>query len=161
MSTTKIPLFDRNGQVSGIAGVSRDITVLKNSEEMLWQQNKHNRMIIETANEAFIGTNADGLIADWNPQAETIFGWTAVEARGRRLGDVLIASGYRDAHVHGVEHFLAAAQGSPLHRPFELVAIHRDGHEFPVEATVWAIGVEDAGSLNAFVRDISERPRAE
>ncbi len=52
-STTKVPMFDRSGQVSGIAGISRDITALKNSEELLREQNEHNRLIIETANDAF------------------------------------------------------------------------------------------------------------
>ena len=55
MSTTKVPMFDWSGQVSGIAGISRDITALKNSEEMLREQNERNRMILETANDAFIG----------------------------------------------------------------------------------------------------------
>ncbi len=39
--------------------------------------------------------------------------------------------------------------------------MHRDGHEFPVEATVWPVRVGGALSFNAFVRDISERRRAE
>src|SRR5579862_6215702 len=43
-STTKVPMFDRSGQVSGIAGISRDITALKNGEEMLREQNEHNRL---------------------------------------------------------------------------------------------------------------------
>jgi PAS domain S-box-containing protein len=38
MSTTKIPIFDRSGQFSGIAGISRDITALKNSEIVLREQ---------------------------------------------------------------------------------------------------------------------------
>jgi PAS domain S-box-containing protein len=38
MSTTKVPMFDRSGQVSGIASISRDITALKNGEEMLREQ---------------------------------------------------------------------------------------------------------------------------
>jgi two-component system sensor histidine kinase/response regulator len=161
MSTTKIPLFDRSGQVSGIAGVSRDITVLKNNEETLREQSEHNRMIIETANDAFIGMHADGSITAWNPQAELIFGWSAAEARGRSLNDILIPPAYREARMLGVEHFLATERGSLLNRPVELIAIHRDGHEFPVEATIWPIRTEGACSFNGFVRDISERRLAE
>src|SRR4029077_16737106 len=80
---------------------------------------------------------------------------------GRRLCDALVAPAYRDAHAQGVEHFLTTAQGSLLNRLIELVALHRDGHEFPVEATVWPVRVGGACSFNAFVRDISERRRAE
>src|SRR5580704_6715706 len=70
MSTTRIPIFDRRMQLSGVAGISRDITVLKNSEEMLREQNEHNRLIIETASDAFIGMDSSGSITAWNPQAE-------------------------------------------------------------------------------------------
>ncbi len=62
-------MFDRNGQVSGIAGISRDITALKNSEEMLREQSERNRMILETAHDAFIGMDPDGAITAWNPQS--------------------------------------------------------------------------------------------
>lgn len=79
ISTTKVPMFNRSGQVSGIAGVSRDITALKNSEEMLRERNEHNRMIIETANDAFIGMEPDGSITAWNARAELTFGWAAAE----------------------------------------------------------------------------------
>jgi PAS domain S-box-containing protein len=159
-STTKVPMFDRSGQVSGIAGISRNITALKNSEEMLREQNERNRMILETANDAFIGMDPDGTITAWNPKAELTFGWAAAEALGRRWCDIVIAPAYRAAHAHGMEHFLAEP-GAPLDLARELVAAHRDGHEFPVEATVWPIRVGGASSFNAFVRDISERRRAE
>ncbi len=160
-STTKVPMFDRGGKVSGIAGISRDITALKNNEELLREQNEHNRLILETASDGFIGMDPDGTITAWNPQAERMFGWTAAEIMGRRLCDTVVAPAYRDVHVHGVENFLATAQGSLINQAIELMALHHDGHEFPVETTVWPVQVRGACSYNAFVRDISERWRAE
>ena len=161
MSTTKVPMFDRVGQVSGIAGISRDITALKNSEQLLREQNERNRMILETANEAFIGMEPDGTITAWNPQAELTFGWTAAEAIGRTLCNTVVAPAYRAAHANGVEEFLTTAEGSQLNRPIDLIALHRDGHEFPVEATVWRVRSGGTVIYNAFVRDISERLLAE
>jgi PAS domain S-box-containing protein len=161
MSTTKVPMFDRGGQVSGIAGISRDITALKTSEQLLREQNERNRMILETANEAFIGMDPDGTITAWNPQAELTFGWTAAEAIGRTLCNTVVAHAYRAAHAHGVEQFLTTAEGSQLNRPIDLIALHRDGHEFPVEATVWPVRSGGTVIYNAFVRDISERLFAE
>jgi len=159
-STTKVPMLDRSGQVSGIAGISRDITALKNNAELLREESERNRMILETANDAFIGMDPDGTITAWNPQAELTFGWAAAEVMGRFLCDTVFAPADREAHAHGVEHFLKF-HGAPLNRAIELVALHRDGHQFPVEATVWPVQVGGACSLNAFIRDISERRRAE
>lgn len=161
MSTTKVPMFDRAGRVSGIAGISRDITALKKSEEGLREQNERNRMILETAYDAFIGMDPDGTITAWNPQAELTFGRTAAEAMGRTLCDTVVAPAYRAAHAHGVEQFLTTAEGSQLNKVINLVALHRDGHEFPVEATVWPVRVGGVLSFNAFVRDITERLQAE
>lgn len=158
-STTQVPMFDRNGRVSGIAGISRDITSLKHSEEMLREQYEHNRMILETANDAFIGMDAEGAVTVWNPQAASTFGWTAAEIMGRSFYDAVIAPVCREGHVDGVQHFLKAAQGSK--RSIELVAMNRDGREVPVEATVWSVSAGGVRSFNAFVRDISERRLAE
>jgi len=161
LSTTKVPMFDRAGGVSGIAGISRDITALKASEEMLREQSEHNRMILETANDAFIGMKPDGTITAWNPQAEVTFGWKAAEAIGRTLFDTVVAPAYRAAHAKGVEQFLSTPGGSLLNRPIDLIGLHRDGHEFPAEATVWSVQVGGICSFNAFVRDISVRLLAE
>lgn len=161
LSTTKVPMFDRAGEVSGIAGISRDITALKTSEEMLREQSERNRMILETASDAFIGMEPNGIITAWNPQAELTFGWTAAEAIGRTLCDTIVAPAYRAAHAHGVEQFLTTAEGSLLNRPIDLIGLHRDGHEFPAEATVWSVRVGGICSYSAFVRDVSERLLAE
>jgi len=154
-------MFDRSGQVSGIAGISRDITALKNSEQKLRDQSERNRMILETAYDAFIAMEPDGIITAWNPQAELTFGWTAAEAIGRTLCNTVVAPAYRAAHAHGVEEFLTTEAGSMLNRVIDLVAIHRDGHEFPVEATVWAVRAGGTLSFNAFVRDVTQRLLAE
>jgi PAS domain S-box-containing protein len=161
LSTTKVPMFDGGPEVLGVAGISRDITALKASEEMLREQNEHNRMILETAYDAFIGMELNGTITAWNPQAERTFGWTAAEAIGRTLCDTVIAPAYRSAHANGVEQFLTTTAGSLLNRPVDLIGLHRDGHEFPAEATVWPVQVGGVRSFNAFVRDVSERLLAE
>ena len=160
-STTKAPMFDRSGQVSGITGIARDITALKDSEETLRGQNEHNRMILETASDAFISMDPDGCITAWNPQAQSTFGWTAAEVMGKSWSNTVIAPAYRELHAEGVEQFLMAAHEQTGRGSIELVAVHRDGHEFPVEATVWMIQTGGAPSFNAFLRDISERRRAE
>jgi PAS domain S-box-containing protein len=86
------------------------------AEESLLEQSEHNRLIIETAGDAFIGMEPDGLITAWNRQAELLFGWSAAEIMGRRLSDTIVARPYRDALADGVEHFVTNAQGSAANK---------------------------------------------
>src|SRR6185295_8535543 len=116
---------------------------------------------VDTAHDAFLEMNPDGVVKAWNPQATQVFGWTAAEVLGQRMCDVVIAPAYREAHARVLEHFLQDLNGAQANKVIELVALHRDGHEFPVEATVWPVRARGILGFNAFVRDISERRCAE
>lgn len=119
------------------------------------------RSILEAAHEAFVSMDAGGFIIDWNPQAETTFGWTREEAVGRVLSDTIIPPRYRQAHLHGLEHFLETGEGPVLDQRIEIEALHRDGHELPVELTITALRADDSHIFHAFLHDISERRRNE
>ena len=131
------------------------------AEQALRQTQQHTRLIVDTAYDAFISIDEAGLITDWNPAAETAFGWSRKEAVGRVLADTIIPPRYRKAHRRGLERFLATGDGPVLNMRLELSALHRDGHEFPVEITITPVRLQDTYAFNAFVRDISERKRAE
>lgn len=94
-------------------------------------------------------------------EAEVTFGWTRAEAVGRRLADTVIPPHYRDAHSHGLARYLATGEGPVLGQRLELEGRHRDGREFPVELTIWAVGAGSEVSFNALLHDVSERRRRE
>ena len=103
----------------------------------------------------------NGVITDWNPRARITFGWTRDEVLGRDLAETIIPKRFRDHHRRGLERFLSGGGGPVLDRLIELAGLHRDGREFPVELTISAIESETGFSFYAFLRDISERKRAE
>jgi PAS domain S-box-containing protein len=119
------------------------------------------RSVIDTAHEAFISMDADGLITYWNPEAERTFGWSREEAIGRVLADTIVPRQHRDAHWRGLQRYLSTGEGPVLNKRFEITALHRDGHEFPVEMTISAHEVDGRQSFNAFLHDITLRKRAE
>jgi len=119
------------------------------------------RSIIDSAHEAFVSMDADGLITYWNPEAERTFGWSRDEAIGRVLADTIIPPQHREAHWQGLKRFLSTGDGPVLNRRFEITALHRDGTEFPVELTISAQESGGRHSFNAFLHDISERKGAE
>lgn len=130
-------------------------------EEQLKNSEEKSRLIVETANDAFIGMNINGVITDWNAQAELLFGWKREEALGRILAETIIPPEMRELHKKGLAHFLATGQGPVLNKRIELTALHRDGHKFPVELTVWPVKTKDTLLFNAFLHDITEKKEAE
>ena len=105
--------------------------------------------------------DASGRITAWNPQSEVTFGWTEREALGRNLSETIIPARYRATHNRGLERFVKTGKGALLGRRVELEAMHRDGHEFPVEFTISAVKVGGTYAFNAFLHDITERKQAE
>ena len=113
--------------------------------------------VLDTALDAVVVMGADGTIIGWNGIAERSFGWTSDEALGRRLSELIIPPNYRDAHEHGLDHYLATGEGPVLDRHIEVSALHRDGSEFPVELSITASEQFGDRLFVGFLRDISER----
>src|SRR5918996_5705476 len=116
--------------------------------------------ILDSAHEAFVSIDEDGRIRAWNGEAERTFGWSREEVGGRLLRDTIIPPRFRERHQEGLRHFLETGEGPLLGKRVEITAVHRDGHEFPVELTISALRHDDRWSFHAFVHDISERYRA-
>lgn len=119
------------------------------------------RAILERAHDAFIGMDADGLVIDWNPQAERTFGWSREEAIGRVLADLIIPVRHRAAHWEGLRRYLHTGVATVLDKRLELSAIDRTGREFPVELTISRHGTRSPARFYAFLHDISERKLSE
>ncbi len=117
--------------------------------------------IFDTALDAVVTMDARGVITDWNPMAQTIFGWPKSEAVGRTVADTIIPQRYREAHRLGLARFLETGKGSVLNTRIEIEGLHRDGHEFPIELSIGATASAQGFVFSAFARDISERRRAE
>ncbi len=113
--------------------------------------------MLDTALDAVIVMNDDGHVVGWNDNAERTFGWTAEEAIGRRLSDLIIPDRYREAHERGLAHFLATGEGPVLNRHIEIEGITRDGVEMPIELSITATEQFGDRVFVGFLRDISER----
>jgi diguanylate cyclase (GGDEF)-like protein/PAS domain S-box-containing protein len=121
--------------------------------------------ILDTAHEAFISIDTAGSIIEWNRQAERTFGFSRHEVVGRELAATIVPERYRQSHRDGLQRFLSTGDGPVLGKRMELSAMHREGHEFPIEITIAPAGVyADTGdqvTFHAFMHDISERKLAE
>jgi len=117
--------------------------------------------VLATALDAAIVMNSDGLIAGWNKVAEETFGWSACEARGRSLAELIVPPEHRQAHQQGLTRLAAGGEPHVLNRRIEISAIHRDGHELPVELSITTAPSSTGEVYVGFLRDISDRREAE
>ena len=133
----------------------------KAAEAALLQSQERTRAIVDTALDGVITIDSTGIVTDWNAQATAIFGWSREDALGRALSETIIPERDRQAHEHGIREFLRTGAGAVLNRRIEIVAQHRDGRELPVELAVSPAKIGDAYIFSAFIRDITDRRRAE
>lgn len=117
--------------------------------------------MLETALDAVVVMREDGSVADWNPHAETIFGWTRREAVDRPMADLIIPPHLRDAHWRGLGAYLQTGEAKILGRRIEVVALRRDGGEVPIELAITPAVVDGQRHFVGFLRDITGRRRAE
>lgn len=118
----------------------------------LHDQQEH-YLILEKALDAVIEMNQDGVIVYWNLQAEKIFGYSKLQAIGRRIKDMIILSPGQSRH------FLKTDQDPMLNRRIEMMAIRKDGGTFPIELTITSVNIESKKIFAAFIRDISDKKR--
>ena len=131
------------------------------AEAALLQSQERNRAVVDTALDGVITIDASGLITDWNAQAGKMFGWSRADVLGRRLSETIIPPRDREAHERGLRHFLGTGESHILNRRVEVLALHRDGHEFSVELAVSPARVGEAYFFSAFLRDITEQKEAQ
>lgn len=131
------------------------------AEYALRERMRRDRSLLDVALDAIVDMNESGTITDWNAQAGALFGWSHAEAVGRPLHETIIPPSLRSAHRRGVERFLTTGETTILNRRIEITAVHRDGHEFPVELAVAALREGEHHCFRAFIRDLSERRRGE
>jgi diguanylate cyclase len=101
------------------------------------------------------------VVSAWNRLAHKTFGWTAEEAIGRRIDELIIPVAMREAHRNGMKHYLKTGEAKVLDQRLELPAIRKDGSSLPVEIRIRAIEIDGAKIFSAFLHDITERKLAE
>jgi PAS domain S-box-containing protein len=114
------------------------------------------RGIVDTALDAFIQMDERGIIIDWNPQAQAVFGWSRAEAIGKVLADLIVPERNRAHHRDGVARYLRSGESVILGKRLQLDGRRRDGTGIQVELSVTALRRRGGTVFNGFVRDLTE-----
>ncbi len=145
---------DKNGEMTGVFAVARDITELKQAEQKLW----HLAAIVESSDDAIIGKDLDDRIVSWNRCAERTYGYSAKEVVGRPIS-ILAPPG----HEAELSSFLEQIKRGETVEHLETKRLCKDGRLIDVSLTISPIRNEHGQVVGAstVARDITERKRAE
>lgn len=145
------------------SSLERTYSELKDSiasrEQMLTNLERNraeNLAVLSVAPDAIITIDQSDKVIGFNEAAESIFGWQSDEIIGKNLADHIIPPEMREAHDSGMQHYLATGEGPVLNNRIQLPALHKDGHQFPVEVAICPIDTPDGKLFTAFLRDISK-----
>ena len=116
---------------------------------------------LDAALDAIVGMNHDGEIIEFNRAAERLFGYRRAEVLGQPLADVLLPERDREPHRMRLAGYLETGESPFLGSRRETTALKADGTEVPVEICVVRLPGGTLPRFVAFLRDITDRKRAE
>ena len=119
------------------------------------------RTFLDSALDCIITMDASGRVQEFNPASERVFGFSRGEAVGKELAELIIPPRLRERHRQGLARYLKTGEGPLIGKLIEIEALRRDGSEIMVALAINATQVNGSPIFTAYLRDITERKRAE
>jgi two-component system NtrC family sensor kinase len=117
--------------------------------------------LVRSSLNAIIVVDEAGLVVEFNPAAETIFGHPRAQAIGRSIGDLIVPHHLRAAHQAGMTRYMATGVPHVLNRRVEIDAMRASGEVFPVELSISEVITGGTRHFAASLRDLTRERAAE
>ena len=154
VSLTISPIKDTDGQVIGASKIARDIGERRQADEA----RSSLAAIVQSADDAIIGKDLNGVINSWNEAATRLFGYDAEEIIGKSILTLIPPELHSDEYE-----ILARLRAGERIKHFETERLKKNGERVHVSLTISP--VRDANDRvigsSKIARDISDRKRAE
>ena len=142
------------------SGIIRDISERKLHEELRLATEMKFKSIAESANDAIISADSEGLIQSWNKAAEKIFGYTETEVLGGPL-TIIVPDKFKALHEEGIKWGGQGGERHVIGNTVELSGLHKNGKEFPIELSLSSWDVNNQIFYSGIIRDITKRKEDE
>lgn len=141
--------------------VAQRTASLEETTQSLIDSEEKFRLISTAAQDAIVILGQDELIHYWNPAAERLFGYSANEAIGQNLHELITPPRYRAEAHHGFQRFQEYGVGKLINNTFDIEGLHRHGEEIPLSLSISAFMLNGHWHAVGILRDITERKNAE
>ena len=114
------------------------------------------KAVLDYSVEAIVTVDEQGVIENFNPAAEKLFGHSAAEAIGQGIS-LIMPLAARKTHDEYLQRHAITPLSRMLGREFQEHALHKNGTEFPVSLHVSEMWVDGRRLFTGMMTDISER----
>ena len=133
---------------------------MSNSTPVIGHSDVFFRHLLESAPDAMIIVDANGVIDIVNGQALKMFGYERAEMLGQSV-DILLPEAKRTGHSAHRDHYTSAPSVRPMGPELDLVGLRKDGSEFPVEISLSPIDTSNGRFVSSVIRDVTVRRKME
>jgi len=149
-------LQDKEGKMVSVLSQVLNVTERKLAEEKLKESEERFRSVAQSANDAIVTVDSNGIILNWNAGAERIFGYTENEIVGKDL-TAIIPQRYVEQHINGMKRIEQGGEHHVIGKTVELHGLHKNGKEFPLELSLAEWETSSGKFFTGIIRDITER----
>jgi PAS domain S-box-containing protein len=153
------PIRNPDGVTRGVVVVFQDQSETRVAERRVRESEARKAAILASTLDAIVSVDASGIVAEFNPAAEAMFGYARGDVIGRSIVEVLAPDGGRDGR-NSLALYLAGVEPSMIGKRIELTAMRADRSEFPVEASITRVDLDGPPSFTGFIRDVTEARQA-
>ncbi|WP_142847656.1 EAL domain-containing protein [Telmatospirillum sp. J64-1] len=158
VSLTRVPMVWEGADATLIE--ASDVSPFLRAAEAHRQSEARLAGIMNTVVDAIITSDEHGIIQDFNPAAERMFGFTAEEIIGKSL-NLLMPEEYGKRHDRYMRDYTDTGQATVIGIGREVIGQRKDGSTFPMDLALSELKLGDKRFFTGVIRDITERKRAE
>jgi PAS domain S-box-containing protein len=144
---------------------AESIRQLEVAHEEIREQEQRYKGILENVVDAVININEQGIIENFNPAAEQMFGYTANEVVGTNVS-LLMPSPYREEHDRHLKRYRLTGTKNIIGLSQEVIGMRKNGQTFPLQLAVSEVikishANERSSLFTGIVRDLTRQKQAE
>jgi len=149
-----------DGKPLRMTGVNWDVTEQKHREQKIVESEARIRAIVSTAVDGILSIDEQGVIHQYNPAAEQIFGYSPDEVIGQNI-KMLMPEPYHGEHDGYLDAYQRTGEKKIIGIGREVEGQRKNGQKFPLDLAVSEFWIGDQRLFTGIVRDITERKQTE
>ena len=154
------PIQDDHGKVYRVVGIAEDITERKQVWDALRENEARKSAIMRVALDAIITIDHAGRIIELNAAAENIFTHSHTKLTGENIIEIIPPS-LRPWFQDGLNNHFSGEKGPAVGSRIEMPVLRSDRSRFYAEFTITRIKLKGEPTFTVYIRDITQRKRAE